>query len=179
MMSRKKTTIINNNLFISNINMIVNENGGKYAFAETIGVSYDAVRQWCLGENFPDGRRLLSIHDKFAVSIDWLLTGTGEKQLIQGVAEAKDAYNGNNDFMSGWPEDHRNDCLMLKEILDSGDKVAIAAIKSNLVAFHESIRKNSRIDKLEKDVQELKKAQASNPGTPDADAAAITKRKAI
>lgn len=90
-MSRKKTTISNFSVFITNINALVDKIGSKYDLAEAIGVSYDAVRQWCNGENLPDGKRLLLIHQKFNVSLDWLLTGEGTGSAVLEASAGRDA----------------------------------------------------------------------------------------
>jgi len=65
-----------------------------------------------------------------------------------------------NGFMCGWDENAIEYCKALKEILDSGDKIARAAILSNIDAFKESVDRKKRIDVLEEDVRELKKSNA-------------------
>ncbi len=108
--------------------------------------------------------------------IEWYLYGS--PQTTHTVAESGAGYNEN--FMCGWTEEQKEACRILKEILDSGDKIAIAAILSNLAAFRESIRKNSRIDKLEKDVRELKKGRRSSSSrTHTSTAKSATKQKAM
>jgi transcriptional regulator with XRE-family HTH domain len=140
-MSRKKTTIINNSPFVTNINILVDKAGGKYDFADKIGVSYDAVRQWCIGENLPDGKRLLSISEKFGVSLDWLLTGKD--------AGAK--------FMATWPEDIVRACRDLKELIESNDAAILPALQTGLVAFRESVRRKADYDSLKKRLDSVEK----------------------
>jgi transcriptional regulator with XRE-family HTH domain len=77
-------------------------------------------------------------------------------QIKKGVHEQQDQYS----FMCGWPDEHIELCKALKNILDSGDKIAIAAILSNIAAFSDSVKRKIRIDELEKDVRELKKFNA-------------------
>jgi transcriptional regulator with XRE-family HTH domain len=124
-MSREKTTKIENNSFAKNINKLVVDNGGRYVFAEAIGVSYEAVRQWCIGEKIPDGKRLLAIHDKYHVSIDWLLTGKESPPP---------------DPSDQVPAEIRAACQQCRDILLSDHKIIKPALLSNLAAFHSSIQ---------------------------------------
>jgi len=156
-MSRKKTSIIENSIFVANINKLVDDHGDKYTFAEAIGVSYEAVRQWCIGENLPDGRRLLAIHEKFGVSIDWLLTG---KEPGAQLPEA---------FMAQWPVEVRNACTQLKNILLSDHPVIKPALLSNLAAFESSVEREKTQDeeikrvnrRLHRQEQELRAKQST------------------
>jgi len=144
-MSRKKTNKSDYYLFSINISRIADENGGKYAFAEALGVVYDSVRRWCNGENLPDGQQLLSIRDKFGVSIDWLLTGADPTPVkITGVAESASEYN--EDSMCGWPQEIKDACRQLKQILLSNHPVIKPALQSNLAAFQYSVEKEKSQD---------------------------------
>lgn len=95
-MSRKKTNKPDIFLFTNNINVLAIDNGGKYAFAEKLGVVYDSVRRWCNGDNLPDGNQLMLIHNKFGISIDWLLTGkeprTAPNENLHTVSETQVGY---------------------------------------------------------------------------------------
>ncbi len=132
-MSREKTTKVENNLFAKNINKLVIDNGGRYVFAESIGVSYEAVRQWCIGEKIPDGKRLLAIREKYRVSIDWLLTGT---------ASSPPAADAAKDFLPAhWPEDMRKACRQMQKIFlsDHDHDVIKPALIASLNAYEASI----------------------------------------
>ena len=144
--SRKKTTKIAFNEFSININTLVGDNGGGKIVADELGVSYEAVRKWCKGINLPDGKMLLAIHEKFNVSIDWLLTGKESK----GCSE--------EEFMAQWPEEIRNACRQLKDVFLSDHPVIKPALISNLAAFQYSVEKEkSQDNKIEEQTQKLKK----------------------
>jgi hypothetical protein len=145
-MSSKKMIITNNILFAKNINRIVDDKGGKYVFADAIGVSYDAVRQWCIGENLPDGKRLLAIRDKFKVSIDWLLTGTEANIPTPGVAQAMPHYQC--PFCSGMSDETKELCKKVKDIMESKHKYIAPALSANIDAFHYSIEKEKEQDNV-------------------------------
>ena len=184
-MSRKKTTITNNIIFVNNINIMVNKHGGKYTFAKSIGVSYDAVRQWCNGENLPDGKRLLAIRDKFGVSIDALLSGSDPGQTYKPqIAETTAEYGGSCvDSLDKWPEEVKNACRQMKKILESDHPVIKPALLSNLAAFQYSVDKEKSQDeeirklnerlKLLEDYHEAKQctgtdeAASSSTGKPE------------
>jgi hypothetical protein len=103
------------------------KNGGGYAFVDTLGNTCDSVRRRCDGEAVPEGKILLGIHEKYGVSIDWLLTGNDPAET----------------FMDGLPEDIRALCRGVREILESGDDVIAPALKSDIAAYLTSGR-NSR-----------------------------------
>lgn len=146
-MSSKKTTIIDNFLFANNINKIVDDTGGPYTFADAIGVSYEAVRQWCIGKNLPDGKRLLAIKEKFGVSIDLLLTGTDPSQIqTHTINELQAEYSACADSMDKWPEDVKNACRQIRDILLSDHPVIKPALLSNLAAFQSSVEKEKSQD---------------------------------
>ena len=50
-------------------------NKERTAFAEKIGVTYEAVRIWCEGKSLPNAAQLIKMREILDVSIDWLLTG--------------------------------------------------------------------------------------------------------
>lgn len=168
-MSRKKTVKTENNLFIKNINMLVDGFGGKYEFAEAIGASYDAVRQWCIGQNLPSGDVLLTLREKLRLSIDWLLAG--EENYPVGVGlEPPPAIGG-----PGWSAEDIRLGKQLKTILDSKHPVIVPAIVSNLAAFELSVEKEKKQDgeikRLKKRVGDLEESMRQGPHTGCGEAA--------
>lgn len=156
-MSRKKTIIINNILFVNNIKSLVAIIGDKYTFAAAIGTSYDAVRQWCIGENLPNGKQLLAIRDKFGVSIDWLLAGTEPTPIkVPGVAEDAAGYNADRKphHCAGLEEY----CPKFKKIILSEHPVIKPAFLANLAAFEYSIDKEkSQDEKISEHSEKIKR----------------------
>lgn len=158
-MSRKKTIITNYFLFVNNINRLVDDNGGKYAFADAIGVSYDAVRQWCNGENLPDGARMLAIQAKFNVSIDWLLNGKEPipvKYPQPGQISQEEFIEG---YIADWPEEDKKACRRFRKIMASNDPVVKFALLSNLAAFEESLEQKEEVRRLNRRLQFLEDRQ--------------------
>jgi len=141
-MSRKKTVIPNNDIFVNNINLLVSRCGGYKRFSEKIKCTADTVRSWCLGEFYPGGAALLEIQKNFDVSLDWLLTGKSPNLT---------------DPISAWPENIQDAYQKVREIFESKDSVVTGALVSNIVAFHDSIKKNKKNKALEKKVDELQK----------------------
>ena len=133
-MSRKKINKVYVGAFRNNINYLIDKHGGPVAFSSKIDVSYQAVLNWSKGENLPDGGALLKMHEKYGVSIDWLLTG----QSANGSACP---------HCGDWPDDIRDLCAAVKKILESNDAVVRTALRSNIAAFRESIEKNRRQQK--------------------------------
>jgi transcriptional regulator with XRE-family HTH domain len=167
-MSRKKTNKSYNSLFASNISKLASDNGGKYAFAEAIGVVYDSVRRWCNGDNLPDGKQLMLIHEKFGVSLDWLVIGIGpQKAAVAGIAEQEAGYGCES--LDSWPEDIKNACRQLREILLSDHPVIKPALLSNLAAFQHSVSKEKsqeeEIRKLSRRLLELEQWHKAEQNT--------------
>ncbi len=165
-MSRKKLLITENNLFTANINTLVGIIGGKTAFASALKVSYDTVRSWCMGEFLPGGSQLLSIHKKFGVSIDWLLTGIDPSQMhSQNIKEASAIYSPSVDSLDGWPEEIKDACRQVRNILLSDHSMIKDALLSNLLAFqrlHSLEEKNKA-----KKITDIEEAVSSSIGKPE------------
>lgn len=137
-MSRKKTEISFLTEFHKNINQLVIDNGGdKRAFAEKIGVAYDTVLAWCNGENLPNGKQLIGIHEKFHCSLDWLLTGK--------TPEVGDVKTGSKEIQNAYKQ--------LIAIMESDHPVIKPALLSNLAAFEYSITQEQY---QRKDIETLK-----------------------
>ena len=155
-MSRKKLFINENNLFATNINALVKKNGGKTAFAEAINVNYDTVRSWCLGEFLPGGAQLSLIRDKFVVSIDWLLAGTGP-YVVPHVADDMPSYGKPEEhrcpFCGGMSEEMKDLCKRVKDIMESGHPFAVKALESNIDAFEDSVKQAKEIEELKETVR--------------------------
>jgi transcriptional regulator with XRE-family HTH domain len=167
-----------------NINTLVDTHGNKYTFAEAIGVSYDAVRQWCIGENLPDGARMLAIRDKFGVSIDWLLTGADPAPVsAYEYRESVSPYESGPPcpFCGDMSDEIKKLCITLKDIIDSKHPVIVPALLSNLEAFKYSVDKERKqdddIDKLKREVRHLKTLMSSETHSGSGKAAGAGMRK--
>lgn len=60
-------------------------NKERTAFAEKIGVTYEAVRIWCEGKSLPNAAQLIKMREILDVSIDWLLTGKHSSSQNPGI----------------------------------------------------------------------------------------------
>jgi len=155
--------MIEKTLFVININRLVDVEGGRQCFADAIGVTYEAVRQWCIGKKIPDGQRLITIQERFNVSIDWLLTGDGG-EIQRGFLHHGNAHESVRDNS----EKHHTDatatnpeiviaCQAVRRIFEFGDRIIIDALKSNIIAFDESIIQRKTIEALQDDIADVKK----------------------
>ena len=48
-------------------------------FARSIGISRGTVYDWIKGKNLPSTANLIRVKEEYAISIDWILTGEGER----------------------------------------------------------------------------------------------------
>lgn len=127
-------------IFARNFSAFVEENDGRYVFADMIEVTYDSVRRWCNGEGLPTGTQLLKISEIYKVSIDWLLTGKYSSGAMQD-----------------WHPEIQEACRAVKKILESKDKTTALALKTNISAFEQSLTRHDDNEKLKKDIDKLKK----------------------
>lgn len=157
-MSRKKTHKSRFSVFAENILSVIDElcGGDKKEFAGKIMVHYDTVRRWCNGNNLPEGNDLLLIQNNYGISIDWLFTGKGNRYL-ETVHMAVNETPGEYAFMSDWKEDTKNACRDVKEILESDDEVSAFALRSNIAAFRDSVRRKGDITSQKKEISALKR----------------------
>ena len=80
-MSRKKTDSFILLEFAKRLSELV-PNKERKEFSKRVGVSYETIRVWCKGKNFPEGSTLLklfSVLQEQNKSINWLLTGNKAK----------------------------------------------------------------------------------------------------
>jgi len=158
-MSRKKAHKFISHIFASNISILADFNGGKYAFADSLGVSYESVRRWCTGENLPDGKQLLAIQEKFDVSIDWLLNGKSPvpvkfSDIEKSRAMAEEA------FLARLPEELKKAFNQVKEVLLSDHPLIKPVLLSNLDVYQHCVKTDKprrKNDKLTDDeIQRLR-----------------------
>lgn len=154
-MSRKKTHKSDISLFARNIESLAEAKGGKYAFAASIGVVYDSVRRWCNGENMPDGQQLLTIKEKFGISLDWLIGEDTSVESLSIIAEKQAGY-----AISQPPacpvdcnEKLREICRAVKYVLEKDSDFA-EALTANIKAFRKSVEMERRMETLEKSLSE-------------------------
>lgn len=107
----------------------------------------------------PEWDQLVKISKASKKTINWLLTGEEKQAKTSGhaVAESIMPYGTTpTGFMEDWNETSVEAAKKLKTILDSGDDVAIAAILSNLNAFHESVKRKEEVESQDRDIKSLK-----------------------
>ena len=66
--------------------------GGASALARAIGRSDGAIRKWLRGDSEPNVSDLRAICRASGASVEWLVTGEGDSQLIPGVRESQRRY---------------------------------------------------------------------------------------
>lgn len=58
--------------------------GRQIVVAKMFGVGQKAARKWMEGEGFPEMEKCIQIAKKLGVSLEWLLTGRGDKRVMDG-----------------------------------------------------------------------------------------------
>jgi len=79
--------------FASRLREIIETYGSASALAKAIERSEGAVRKWLRGESEPNVTDLRSVCEETRTSVEWLVTGRGEREApALGVREAASAY---------------------------------------------------------------------------------------
>lgn len=78
--------------FAPRLRHAVNVFGGASALARAIGRSDGAIRKWLRGDSEPNVSDLRAICLASGASVEWLVTGKGDSQLIPGVRESHPRY---------------------------------------------------------------------------------------
>lgn len=158
-MSSKITNKIVFSEFACSITKLINDQcaGDKYLFGDSIETAYDTVRRWCKGEYLPDGIHLLMIHEKYKVSIDWLLTGKAKHNDDSMDCETKCG------------EKISQLCKKVKEVVESETHWG-ASLEANIHSFQAGLDGDKEREEIKKDMRELKKHNAGlSSATPQKD----------
>jgi len=78
--------------FAIRLRQVVDAYGNASALAKTIERSEGAVRKWLRGESEPNVTDLRSLCEETGTSIEWLVTGRGQREATLGVQEPPAVY---------------------------------------------------------------------------------------
>src|SRR5207244_6817607 len=79
--------------FALRLRQVIDAFGSANSIAKAIERSEGAVRKWLRGESEPNVTDLRSVCEETRTSLEWLVTGRGEREaLALGVREAATAY---------------------------------------------------------------------------------------
>jgi len=86
-----KTTRKDRLAFAERLNQAINEApidapiswGRQRYIGKLFGVDYKAARKWLVGEGFPTLEKSIEIAKRLNVALEWLLTGRGEKRVME------------------------------------------------------------------------------------------------
>jgi transcriptional regulator with XRE-family HTH domain len=79
--------------FAARLREVIDAYGSASGLAKAIERSEGAVRKWLRGESEPNVTDLRSVCDQTGTSIDWLVTGRGQRQVLAaGIREASPPY---------------------------------------------------------------------------------------
>jgi len=120
------------------------------SIAKALGVEPQTASNWKSRGAIP-WKELFIFSQENGISFDWLLTGK----------------EPSTDFMSGWSQEVKTACGLVKEIIESGDKIIVPALLTSLPAMRAAVEGNRgleekkmyerRIKELERDVRRLRK----------------------
>jgi hypothetical protein len=115
--------------------------GSRKHFADRLGVVPSTIHTWD-DEHPPSGNPSKRLREEFNVNIDWLLTGEGEPYIYKdrevSGAGAHHVADPAVEYQAGAPA-FMQAVKMLATVLDSGNKIFVQALMSNLVAFSAAI----------------------------------------
>lgn len=161
-MSSKKFADERKKIFGDRIKAIRNSLGlAQNAFAERINSSPGFISEIENGLKMPGTDMLASLKQILRVNINWFITGIGDMfetsyaPEVEGVAEHAGTY-----------EPDINDLLKATaDILRSDNETIKSALKSNIIAFHYTVKCDKELENLKRDVDAMKKI--INPKGPN------------
>ena len=132
--------------FSSRLERIIEEtsSGNASNFSKSTDIPYSTLHGYLKGRP-PHSEHLIRIRNKWRVSIDWLLSGEGNKFIQDGVSESQ-------------PLDPNPEIAELMEgargVLTSGIPEAFDALERNIRYFTRAIAAEKRADKIEREMKE-------------------------
>lgn len=120
-------------------------NNKKTVFAQKAGIPKGTFYGYLKG-GVPHVEHLVRIQETFFVSIDWILTGRGQKYIHD--SEEKVVVD----------QDPQIARLIegARRVLTSGNHVAFDALERNIIYFDHAIEAEKRADEAEKEIAEIK-----------------------
>jgi len=134
--------------FATRLRLVVEAYGSASALAKAIERSEGAVRKWLRGESEPNVTDLRSVCEKAHTSIEWLVTGRGQRQTVPlGVQETPLPYEN----MTHEPLDY----VLLEGVICAVDEelrsanLALPSTKRSMlvVALYDLCRERKEIDR--------------------------------
>lgn len=126
-------------------------NGNKKRFAEMLGVTPSYIDGWTNKGIFPSAEQLANIQEKLHISIDWLLTGKGERYIIpsplagegKGEGYTREPAPPYGIFLADdVTEEEKAYIKKLIRILHTKQEKTVLAIKQNIDAFLDTPNKS-------------------------------------
>lgn len=108
--------------------------GSKKRFAEMLCVDPSYIDRWTNQNLYPSAEHLANIQDKLHISIDWLLTGRGDRFIKPAAGEVREPAPPYGLFTDITDEERDYLKRLLKLLRTKQDKTVIA-IKQNIDAF--------------------------------------------
>lgn len=130
-------------------------------FAEQLKTSAGYISEIESGKTNPGIDLMEALKNIYHVNINWLLTGIGDMfetshaSEYEGVAEHAGAYGSDIDELLQATEN----------ILRSDNETIKSALKSNIIAFHYTVKCDKELENLKRDVDAMKKI--INPKSPN------------
>jgi len=128
---------------------------GVGEWADLIGISIASVSNihGKKGKVKPSIEYIVAVAKVTGKPIEWYLYGTQPENQAKAMTE--------EEFMAQWPEEIKNACRQLKEILLSDHPVIKPALLSNLAAFQHSVQEEKvhrdRDNKRDEEIRKLRK----------------------
>ena len=143
-MSSKKTTILKNFSFVERFTEVCGSSQPNEV-AQLLNISYQAAKNYLQGR-LPDSKVLKTISEKTAYSINWLLTGEGEKFVKDSITQDTVILSDQMETfvrqicleVIGEVLSNRNDSSQQKVIVLTSDNIKEEKILDEFPAFSEN-----------------------------------------
>jgi len=161
-MSSKKLADERKKIFGNRLKEIRNYLGlAQNTFAEQINASAGFISEIENGLKMPGTDILASLKQNLHVNINWFITGIGDMFETSYAPEAE----GVAEPVESYAQDIKDLLKAAADILRSDNETIKSALKSNIIAFHYTVKCDKEIKTLKRDVDAMKKIL--NPGAPN------------
>jgi transcriptional regulator with XRE-family HTH domain len=130
-------------------------------FAEELKTSAGYISEIESGKTNPGIDLMEALKNVYHVNINWLLTGIGGMFETSHISE----YEGVAEQIGNYEPDIDQLLKAAEDILRSDNETVKSALKSNIIAFHYTVKCDKEIKILKRDVDAMKKIL--NPGAPN------------
>jgi hypothetical protein len=144
-------------------------NSNKLAIAS--GLKLPTIKKYMAGTSDPSRLSLIALSKATGCRIEWISTGDGPMKICEEIdqsCEAREAekdyeFPANNKEFIPYPSEFKPTLDAVVEVISSHDEIMKTALIQNAFAFQKAVQNGAKIDRLEQDMEAIKRRLLSGP----------------